>query len=64
MGKLVLKLENQNKAIMISVKFIKGPSLYSGSQANHWKNREIRNLADNISKKERENCDSDDLLVD
>ena len=43
--------------IMIPVKFVKGPSLYSGSQANHWKNRESRNLADNWQEK-KDDCAS------
>ena len=36
---------------MIPVKFVKGPSLYSGSQANHWKNPESRNLAEKLARK-------------
>ena len=49
------------QVIMIPVKFVKGPSFYSGSQADHWKNRERRDLAD---KKEMKNCASYDLLFD
>ena len=54
---LVFEFEDQTKQIMmIPVKFAKVPSLYPGSQTNHWKNRWSRNLADNSQERKEELC--------
>ena len=49
---LVSETWEPKQIIMTPVKFVKDPSSYSGSQANHWKNRESRNLADKLARKE------------